>query len=79
MATRRMLDQRQQNLAALARTLNGLSPLRVLERGYALALDDEGQAIGRKNKPKTGSHINVLTDLFEIRSEVMSIADRNKD
>lgn len=79
MATRRMLDQRQQNLAALARTLNGLSPLRVLERGYALALDDEGQAIGRKNKPTIGSHINVLTDLFEIRSEVMSIADRNKD
>lgn len=79
LATQRMLDQRQQSLAALARTLNGLSPLRVLERGYALALDDEGQAIGRKNRPTIGNYINVLTDLFEIKSQVITIKERDKE
>jgi exodeoxyribonuclease VII large subunit len=46
-AMRGRLDRRRERLAALAATLEALSPLSVLERGYAVARTGEGRVLKR--------------------------------
>lgn len=45
LASRRSLDRASDRVASLARTLDGLSPLRVLQRGYAVALKAEAERV----------------------------------
>lgn len=65
-------------LNTLARTLNGLSPLKVLERGYAVVTDTHGQALQAAQTPEKSSLINILTNHFEIEAQVISVANRRK-
>jgi exodeoxyribonuclease VII large subunit len=44
-ATLNMLTQKKSQLSNTARTLNAISPLQTLERGYSISLDDQGAAI----------------------------------
>jgi exodeoxyribonuclease VII large subunit len=47
-----MLDERRHALGRIAVQLDALSPLRVLERGYALPMDDDGRVLrGRAALP----------------------------
>ena len=43
----RRLERHRQTLAGLAGRLDALSPLRILERGYALARDEQGRVLKR--------------------------------
>jgi exodeoxyribonuclease VII large subunit len=43
----RRLERHRHQLAGLAGRLDALSPLRILERGYALARDAEGRVLKR--------------------------------
>ena len=43
----RRLERDRQTLAGLAGRLDALSPLRILERGYALARDEQGRVLKR--------------------------------
>jgi exodeoxyribonuclease VII large subunit len=45
MALEQLLERRQHQLERLAAQLDALSPLRVLERGYAVAQDDNGRVL----------------------------------
>jgi exodeoxyribonuclease VII large subunit len=45
MALEQLLERRQHQLERLAAQLDALSPLRVLERGYAVAQNDEGRVL----------------------------------
>lgn len=45
MALEQLLERRHHQLERLAAQLDALSPLRVLERGYAVAQDDEGRVL----------------------------------
>jgi len=73
-----LLDRSDHRLQALARTLNGLSPLQVLDRGYALVSDANGDAIGLENPVAIGNIINVITDDYEIESKVTAVFAKDK-
>ncbi len=55
----RELDQREQHLRGLAATLNAVSPLATLERGYAIASDDEGQILRSVDAVQAGDPLQV--------------------
>ena len=50
----RQVTERQNKLATLCGKLDGLSPLKVLARGYSIAEDDKGHAIVSVKQVKTG-------------------------
>ena len=71
-----LLERYQQKLQGLGRSLNTLSPLNVLERGYAIVQDGDGRAVDAKNKPIKGFNIKILFDSFEVVSKVESVHPR---
>lgn len=71
-AARHTLEGRGQQLAAAARSLNSVSPLAVLERGYAVVRDPQGQAMTERDLFRKGRQINILMDTFEVDAEVLS-------
>ncbi len=71
-AMRTRLGQAGERLASLARSLNNVSPLTVLERGYAVARTPEGVALTQKAQFAKGTKINLLFHDFEVDSEVLS-------
>jgi len=79
LATDHRLKGQADRLASLARTLNSLSPLSALERGYAIVHDDQGHALKAKNPPTKGSKINILLNELEILSSVDSVRHRPAD
>jgi exodeoxyribonuclease VII large subunit len=61
-----------QRLGSGLRALNAVSPLAVLERGYAVVRDPKGQALTEKKHFQKGSPINILMDEFQVDAEVTS-------
>ncbi|WP_347262175.1 exodeoxyribonuclease VII large subunit [Rudaea sp.] len=54
----RRLDRRRQHLAELARTLNAVSPLATLQRGYAILLDrDNGEVLRSVERARQSAHL----------------------
>lgn len=66
----RIGKDRRQRLARLAAQLDALSPLRVLERGYAIAFDDNQQAIKRAEDVEAGDIIKVRLHEGTLRARV---------
>ena len=64
-----LLTQRKTQLSNAARTLNAISPLQTLERGYSITMTDKGKAI------KSIKHVNV-DDKIETRLHEGSIISR---
>ena len=56
----RLLRPAESSLARLAASLDALSPLSVLARGYAIARDDEGRVIKDAKRLSVGSNVRVL-------------------
>ena len=57
-ALERRFDRRKQHLAELARTLNAVSPLATLQRGYAILLDrDSGEVLRSIEHVQASAHI----------------------
>jgi len=71
-AAGQVVEGRRQQLSALARALNNISPLAVLERGYAVVRDGEGRAMTQKRQFVKGKQINILMDQFEVDAEVVN-------
>ena len=55
----RQVTERQNKLATLCGKLDGLSPLKVLARGYSIAEDAKGHAIVSVKQVKTGDTIKT--------------------
>lgn len=53
------LDRERQSLAQLARALHAVSPLATLERGYAIALDDDGKLLRTSRDIKVEQHFQL--------------------
>jgi exodeoxyribonuclease VII large subunit len=53
------LRHEQAQLGSLGSSLNALSPLTVLARGYAIALDEQGRAISRADAVAVGAHLSL--------------------
>lgn len=58
------------SLGNLARTLNAISPLQTLERGYSITLDDKGVAILSVDQLKTGDTIKTRLHKGQVISKV---------
>jgi exodeoxyribonuclease VII large subunit len=64
---------RQQRLALASRTLNAVSPLAVLDRGYALVtLSDSGQLVREVSEAPIGSIIGARLAHGQLRAQVIS-------
>ena len=57
-------------LAGLARNLNALSPLQVLERGYSITLDASGRALVRADQVKVGDGLDIRLAQGNVRARV---------
>ena len=55
----RQISARQQQFAALAASLDALSPLKVLSRGYAMAQAEDGAVLRTSRQVKEGDRIRV--------------------
>ena len=58
-ATLNLLDNRKSQLSNVARTLNAISPLQTLERGYSITMDSKAKAITSIKQVKTGDTIET--------------------
>lgn len=68
----RSLNQSGERLAGLARALNAVSPLNVLERGYAVIRNTDGQPMTDRRSFIKNYKINILMHDFEVDAEVVS-------
>jgi exodeoxyribonuclease VII large subunit len=58
-AMQEALKSRRQHLQGLAQTLNVVSPLATLSRGYSILLDERGQAIRRADQTQPGQRLKA--------------------
>jgi exodeoxyribonuclease VII large subunit len=66
-------QQRQQRLALASRTLNAVSPLAVLDRGYALVtLAESGRLVQNPSEAPIGSIIEARVANGKLRAQVIS-------
>ena len=71
----RLLRPYQAVLERSAGTLDALSPLKVLSRGYAIARDGEGHVIDSASKAAVGDEIEVLLGEGRIGARVTSVSE----
>ncbi|MCZ6918258.1 MAG: exodeoxyribonuclease VII large subunit [Gemmatimonadetes bacterium] len=64
------LDRRSSRLATLAGKLEALSPLRVLQRGYAVARDEAGNVLGSRESFKPNMDFRVTVADGEVKARV---------
>jgi exodeoxyribonuclease VII large subunit len=76
-ATRLFVERRQQKIATVAASLEGLSPLRVLARGYSLTIGGNGQVIRTVDQVTTGETIATKISGGTIESTVVAVSDHN--
>lgn len=66
----RILEKRQHQLAVTATTLNALSPLSVLGRGYVLVRDESGRLISRSSGVRQGQALSLRFEDGDVRCRV---------
>jgi len=71
----RLLAPYESGLARAAASLEALSPLKVLARGYAIARDEEGHVVSCASQLATGDAMNVLLGQGIIHAEVTSVEE----
>ena len=64
---------RQNRLESQARLLHSVSPLNVLNRGYSISLNEEGQALHNARDLKPGDVIETHLKSDRIRSQITDI------
>lgn len=69
-AVQRHLERRTARLEQLARQLDALSPLRVLQRGYAVARDDAGRVLGRAAQFRPALPFRLTLSDGDVRAQV---------
>jgi exodeoxyribonuclease VII large subunit len=74
-AMRTRLDRHRERLAGLAGKLEALSPLSVLERGYAVARTDEGRVLRTVEDFPEGSTFNLRVVDGTVRAEALGPLD----
>lgn len=65
--------QRQQKLAMLCGKLDGLSPLKVLARGYSVTLNQQNQIITHADQVKVGERLTTQLHSGTIQTEVLRV------
>jgi exodeoxyribonuclease VII large subunit len=70
---KRLIDDRRHRLARFVASLEALSPLKVLGRGYSLTLDESGQLIRSATSVPVGAVIETRLATGRLRSRVESV------
>lgn len=70
-----MLRPKQADLARMAASLEALSPLKVLARGYAIARDDLGHVVADSSKVDVGQNVSVMLSKGTIEATVTATKD----
>lgn len=78
-ASARMLRPHEATLAKLAATIDALSPLKVLGRGYAIARDEAGHVVTSAAQLETGDDLEVLVEHGSILARVTGVRAENGD
>jgi len=66
------LDHLAERLGHLLRELNAVSPLQVLERGYAVIRNASGETLTKENDFDISKQISILMNSFEVDAEIKS-------
>ena len=74
-AMRNQLLQNKVRVERMARALDMLSPLAILDRGYALVFDQAGQLVKDAGQVRVGEEISARLARGEIRATVREIAE----
>lgn len=74
-AVARLQDARRDRLQAIRDRLLGLSPLRVLERGYALVLDGNGHVVSSVAQTSPGARVQVRLRDGSLRTTVDEVEE----
>ena len=69
---RRVVEMRRAWIAAVAASLEALSPLRTLERGYAVARAADGTTLGSVRQFATGADFALVVRDGEVRARTLS-------
>jgi exodeoxyribonuclease VII large subunit len=72
-AQRHLLERRQQHLTRSAQLLHSVSPLNTLNRGYAIVLNPQGQAVRSATQVKLGERLQARLASGRIDCEVLVI------
>jgi exodeoxyribonuclease VII large subunit len=75
----RTLDAARARLGALDARLNSLSPLRVLDRGYALVLDAQGVVVRSVQQVADGARVTTRLSDGEFTSNVTQIREQRSE
>ena len=73
-----LLAQKKSSLSNMARTLNAISPLQTLERGYSITLDKNGAAVTSIEQIKIADTIETRLQNGRILSKVESCTDQEQ-
>ena len=71
--SQRLLVPYETRLARAAASLDALSPLKVLGRGYAIARDGQGHVLSNAGQVSPGDEISVLLGAGTVRAEVTQV------
>jgi exodeoxyribonuclease VII large subunit len=77
-AMSRMFHEKGARLRALEGRLNALSPLAVLDRGYALVLDEKGALVRSANQVNAGDVLTTRLSDGAFNSRVESAAPNKR-
>lgn len=69
----RMLRPAEAELGRLAGTLDALSPLKVLSRGYAIATDEAGHVIKEASELRPGQPVGIRLGSGRVSAQVTSV------
>lgn len=72
---RRVIERAASRLGEQARALQAVSPLAILDRGYAALIDDDGKLLSRRADFSTGQTIHARVRDFVVRAEVRGVED----
>ena len=76
-ASSNLLIQKRSQLSNAARTMNAISPLQTLERGYSITLNADGEAITSNKQVKQGDIIETRLHSGRIISKVSSCIEND--
>ena len=69
---RRCLTERKHHLSICAERLEGLSPLKKIQSGYAYVTDDKGKNIRSIKQTKAGGQLNIRVTDGMIKAETIN-------
>lgn len=74
----RRIEQAKSELAIRTQQLEGVSPLRQLERGYAYVSDEDGHGVASVEQVTVGQHLFLDVKDGMIESEVTAIQKQKR-